>query len=58
MVILELSVFEGNKNNVGLGIMVNKGNTELKDDINNAISGMGKSSFDSLMDSAVKIMPS
>ena len=43
--------------NVNIGISVMKGNTVLKDDINNVLSGMTADDFNKMMDEAIAIQP-
>lgn len=49
--------FEVSDEDVNIGISVRKGNTELKDKINDVVGKMTKEDFNSMMEEAVKIQP-
>ena len=49
--------FEVSDEDVNIGISVRKGNTELKDKINDVVGSMTKDDFNSIMADAIKIQP-
>ena len=61
MKILDFTGKEGNFNvdegDINIGISVQKGNTELLNAINKALSGMGAEDFNKIMADAIKIQP-
>lgn len=50
--------FEVSDEEINIGIALFKGNTELKDAINKALSGMTKDDFNKIMEQAIAIQPS
>ena len=49
--------FDVDEGEINIGIAVQKGNTELKDKINDAIKGMTADDFNAIMEEAIKIQP-
>lgn len=54
---LEENAFKVDDGDINIGISVKKGNTELKDKINNALKGMTADDFNKIMGEATKIQP-
>lgn len=57
MLTLDDGPFKASDEDINIGISVQKGNKELVDQLNKALSGLSSDDFDSMMEQAVKIQP-